>query len=345
MGHRAEMRRLQADHDQKISEITELAEDFLEAKESLEGEVLGLVKEEEAERSHQQQLKELYAIEKIHYSEVARMREDRRIFEEVQKNKHAERLSVLKTQHDAEKTAIIGDLLTINDRYDLKVAKSRQDRRDIERSYESEMSVMKAAHEKQLFEVHSLLAKECYEKELMDIPRSPDSFPAQIEVEVKNETPTTAPPQSLPPINFRQGESALTTKSESSLDDVQAHRESGTGVYPPAFDEYEDGRRSTISQPSSRNIGDKVEAAMENESSPPRRIPRRTTARMRPGDEAKAVEAMPRRVSLPLTPNQPLERETNPDQSAKPVMGYSWLQGNWSAQEHDVSKEIFLVWQ
>jgi protein-serine/threonine kinase len=53
-----------------------------------------------------------------------------------------------------------------------------------------------------------------------------------------------APPQFLPPMNFRQGESALTTESESSLNDLQARRGPGTGVYPPGFNEYEDGRRS-----------------------------------------------------------------------------------------------------
>jgi protein-serine/threonine kinase len=59
-----------------------------------------------------------------------------------------------------------------------------------------------------------------------------------------------APPQFLPPMNFRQGESALTTESESSLNDLQARRGPGTGVYPPGFNEYEDGRRSAPAPPA-----------------------------------------------------------------------------------------------
>ena len=59
-----------------------------------------------------------------------------------------------------------------------------------------------------------------------------------------------APPQFLPPMNFRQGESALTTESESSLNDLQNHR----GGYSPGFNEYDDGRRQT-SQGQSRQIG------------------------------------------------------------------------------------------
>jgi protein-serine/threonine kinase len=60
-----------------------------------------------------------------------------------------------------------------------------------------------------------------------------------------------APPQFLPPLNFRQGESALTTESESSLNELQSRRGPGTGVYPPGFNEYEDGRRSAP-QPQSQ---------------------------------------------------------------------------------------------
>jgi protein-serine/threonine kinase len=51
-------------------------------------------------------------------------------------------------------------------------------------------------------------------------------------------------------MNFPQGESALTTESESSLIDLQARRGPGTGVYPPGFNEYEDGRRSAPAPPT-----------------------------------------------------------------------------------------------
>lgn len=53
-----------------------------------------------------------------------------------------------------------------------------------------------------------------------------------------------APPQFLPPLNFRQGESALTTESESSLTDFQNRR--GAGAYPQApqtYPEYDSDRR------------------------------------------------------------------------------------------------------
>lgn len=54
---------------------------------------------------------------------------------------------------------------------------------------------------------------------------------------------TGAPPQFLPPMNFRQGESALNTESESSLNETVQRR----GVYPPGFNSYDDGagRRQT----------------------------------------------------------------------------------------------------
>ncbi|KAN0094222.1 hypothetical protein V8E51_017406 [Hyaloscypha variabilis] len=50
-----------------------------------------------------------------------------------------------------------------------------------------------------------------------------------------------APPQFLPPMNFRQDQSALTTESESSLVDLQNRRQ----PYPSGFNEYDDGRRQT----------------------------------------------------------------------------------------------------
>jgi protein-serine/threonine kinase len=52
-----------------------------------------------------------------------------------------------------------------------------------------------------------------------------------------------APPQFLPPLNFRQGESTLTTESESSLNDLQIRR--GPGAYPPGFNDYDIDRRPT----------------------------------------------------------------------------------------------------
>lgn len=53
-----------------------------------------------------------------------------------------------------------------------------------------------------------------------------------------------APPQFLPPMNFRQGESTLTTESESSLNDAVLNRR-GVGAYPPGFNEYDSDRRPT----------------------------------------------------------------------------------------------------
>ena len=47
-----------------------------------------------------------------------------------------------------------------------------------------------------------------------------------------------APPQFLPPINFRQDQSALTTESELSLNDMTNRR----GAYPPGFNDYDDRR-------------------------------------------------------------------------------------------------------
>jgi hypothetical protein len=432
--HRSEMRRLQADHDQKISDMTR---EYQDAEEVLEHKVVKLVeKEEEAERCHQRQLRdleqdrqiqlqkmkemsekhhaaedrhkaeivemieelksvehhykeklnnlqlahaaamagiqahhqveqlaiakahqkeistyetkiqsqtfkfeknidatlvrheaEIHAIKHGHYSEVARLREDRRNFEEVQEKEHAERLSAMTKQHDAEKSVTVRKIRAMEEQHGLEVAKMRQDMRDSERSHESEMSAMKAAHEKQLFKVHSLLTKECYKNGLVDTPRSPDRFPVQIEVEVKNKTLVTGPPQFLPPMSFRQLEPSLTTESESSLNDLQARRGPGTGVYPPEFNKYEDGRRSARSQPSPREIGDKVEAAMLpwNERSPDRRISPRTTARTHRGDEMKAVEDMPRSVFPPLAPKQPLERKRKPSRgNSKSFFGAFW---------------------
>jgi protein-serine/threonine kinase len=48
-----------------------------------------------------------------------------------------------------------------------------------------------------------------------------------------------APPQFLPPMNFRQGESALTTESESSINDTMQNRRP---PYPTGFNEYDDRR-------------------------------------------------------------------------------------------------------
>ncbi|RDL42351.1 Protein kinase-like (PK-like) [Venustampulla echinocandica] len=50
-----------------------------------------------------------------------------------------------------------------------------------------------------------------------------------------------APPQFLPPLNFRQEEAGLTTESESSLTDFQNQR--GAGAYPTGFNAYETDHR------------------------------------------------------------------------------------------------------
>ena len=57
-----------------------------------------------------------------------------------------------------------------------------------------------------------------------------------------------APPQFLPPMNFRQDQSALTTESESSLVDLQNRRQ----PYTSGFSEYDDSRRQTHGQSSRR---------------------------------------------------------------------------------------------
>ncbi|TVY86929.1 Serine/threonine-protein kinase [Lachnellula willkommii] len=62
-----------------------------------------------------------------------------------------------------------------------------------------------------------------------------------------------APPQFLPPINFRQGESTLTTESESSLNDLQSRR--GPGAYPPGFNDYEVDRRPTTNSKGGNGNG------------------------------------------------------------------------------------------
>jgi hypothetical protein len=140
---------------------------------------------------------EIHAIKHGHYSEVARLSEDRRNFEEVQEKERAKRLSAMTAQHDAERAMLLRNVRAMEEQHGLEVARMRQDRRDSERSHESEMSAVKAAHEKQLFKVHSLLAKECHENGLEDIPRNPDSFAVETEIEVKNETPTAG--RSQPP--------------------------------------------------------------------------------------------------------------------------------------------------
>ncbi|TVY60895.1 Fatty acyl-CoA synthetase and RNA processing-associated kinase [Lachnellula suecica] len=62
-----------------------------------------------------------------------------------------------------------------------------------------------------------------------------------------------APPQFLPPMNFRQGESTLTTESESSLND-NPHRRAGP--YPAGFNDYEgeSARRQTNSRGNGRGV-------------------------------------------------------------------------------------------
>jgi protein-serine/threonine kinase len=53
-----------------------------------------------------------------------------------------------------------------------------------------------------------------------------------------------APPQFLPPMNFRQDQSNLTTESESSLNEMQNRK----GQYPPGFNDYDDRRRTGSGQ-------------------------------------------------------------------------------------------------
>jgi hypothetical protein len=330
MDHRSEMRGLQAGHDQKISDMTREHQDAEEALEQKRQNQLHKMKEmdkkyqaaveyyelriedmveklEEAEHYYKEKLQDLeqkhakamdgihgrHEIEKLamaeahkkeistyetkmqsqtfkfhkkmdatlvrheaeihvikygHCSEVARLREDRRKFEEVQEKEHAKRLSAMTAQHDAEKTAIVRNIRAMEEQHGLEVARMKQARRDSERSHESEMSALKAAHEKQLFEVHSLLAKECYENELEDIPRSSDSFAVETEVEVKNEIPTA-------------------------------------------------GR----SQPPTRENGDQVVAAMENERSPAYYA----MARMRRGDEEEVPPMLISNLTSPTSIEPP----------------------------------------
>ncbi|CZR54992.1 related to serine/threonine-protein kinase KIN4 [Phialocephala subalpina] len=71
------------------------------------------------------------------------------------------------------------------------------------------------------------------------------SSPAQARYRSQG-VPSGAPQQFLPPMNFRQGESALNTESESSLNEtIQARK----AVYPEGFNSYNDGpRRQTTGQ-------------------------------------------------------------------------------------------------
>jgi protein-serine/threonine kinase len=86
-----------------------------------------------------------------------------------------------------------------------------------------------------------------------------------------------APPQFLPPMNFRQEESALTTGSESSLNDFQQRR-GPQAQYPPGFNEYEDRRpagRANLSgrgvlQKNNRKFGDAYEQDQNNGWGQPR---------------------------------------------------------------------------
>lgn len=59
-----------------------------------------------------------------------------------------------------------------------------------------------------------------------------------------------APPQFLPPLNFRQDQSALTTESESSLNDMTNRR----GAYPPGFNDYEERRQVGRAGSSGRGV-------------------------------------------------------------------------------------------
>jgi hypothetical protein len=111
---------------------------------------------------------------------------------------------------------------------------------------------------------------------LVDIPRSPDSFPVQNEVEGEN--PSIRPRGNTTP--SPPFETIHTPQQHPPLDMLHFPSDETPTV----------GR----SQPPARENEDKVVAAMENERSPDRRIYRRVTARTHGGDEVKAVEAMPR---------------------------------------------------
>jgi len=144
-------------------------------------------------------------IKQAYNSVMAKLEQDRRRLEDIQEEGHAERLSAMTEQHDVEMTKMIKEIRAMKDHHYSEVARMRQDRRDFERyhgveidknvkilqiEHVSELSAMKKAHEKQLFEARSLHARERQENGLVYIPRSPDSFAVQVEVEVKNETPT-----------------------------------------------------------------------------------------------------------------------------------------------------------
>jgi protein-serine/threonine kinase len=58
------------------------------------------------------------------------------------------------------------------------------------------------------------------------------------------------PPQFLPPLNFRQDQSALTTESESSLNDMTNRR----AQYPPGFGDYEERKPSGRVGSSGRGV-------------------------------------------------------------------------------------------
>ena len=80
-----------------------------------------------------------------------------------------------------------------------------------------------------------------------------------------------APPQFLPPLNFRQDESALTTGSESSLNDFQQRR-GPQAQYPPGFNEYDNrvpvGRTNSsgrgVLQKNNRKFADAYEQDQNN---------------------------------------------------------------------------------
>lgn len=63
-----------------------------------------------------------------------------------------------------------------------------------------------------------------------------------------------APPQFLPPMNFRQGESILTTESESSLGAADFQNRRGVQPYPPGFNESDTLRKSANSRGNGRGV-------------------------------------------------------------------------------------------
>lgn len=77
-------------------------------------------------------------------------------------------------------------------------------------------------------------------------PPQHQRYPSQPVADVRS----GAPPQFLPPLNFRQDQSAPTTESESSLNDVANRR----GAYPAGFNDYDERRPAGRTTSSGRGV-------------------------------------------------------------------------------------------